>query len=83
MTHRQFPDKYRSSAAQQRVLQMFVIATLVSIGLSLVLHIAQAHGGRAWVTDAAEGPGAVVAITLPALPPSRSAAPGPEAEPRA
>jgi len=53
------------------------------IGLSLVLHIAQAHGGRAWVTDAAEGPGAVVAITLPALPPSRSAAPGPEAEPRA
>jgi two-component system phosphate regulon sensor histidine kinase PhoR len=34
------------------------------IGLSLVKHIAQAHGGRAWAKNAPEG-GAVVGFTIP------------------
>jgi len=34
------------------------------IGLSLVRHIAQAHGGRAWAKNAAEG-GAVVGFSIP------------------
>ncbi|MCZ6806690.1 MAG: sensor histidine kinase, partial [Deltaproteobacteria bacterium] len=34
------------------------------IGLSLVKHIAQAHGGRAWARNA-QGGGAVVGFSLP------------------
>jgi two-component system phosphate regulon sensor histidine kinase PhoR len=37
------------------------------IGLSLVRHIAQAHGGRAWARNAAGG-GAVVGFWIPAAP---------------
>ena len=33
------------------------------IGLSLVKHIAEAHGGRAWAENASDG-GAIVAISL-------------------
>ena len=41
------------------------------IGLALVRHIAQAHGGRAWATNA-EGGGAIVAFALPTqAPPQR------------
>ena len=36
------------------------------IGLALVKHIADAHGGRAWAANAEDG-GAVVAFTLPAV----------------
>ncbi len=41
------------------------------IGLSLVKHIAQAHGGRAWAKNAAGG-GAIVGFWIPAAP-SRAA----------
>lgn len=44
------------------------------IGLALVKHIAQAHGGRAWAADPDDGEaGAVVAFALPAVD-ARSAA---------
>lgn len=36
------------------------------IGLSLVKHIAQAHGGRAWAQNAADG-GALVGFSIPVL----------------
>jgi two-component system phosphate regulon sensor histidine kinase PhoR len=50
------------------------------IGLSLVKHIAEAHGGRAWAENAADG-GAIVAISLPRKDPSqRISAPGPQPE---
>jgi two-component system phosphate regulon sensor histidine kinase PhoR len=48
------------------------------IGLSLVKHIAEAHGGRAWA-DNADGGGAIVGITLPLPKRSRRASqPGSE-----
>jgi two-component system phosphate regulon sensor histidine kinase PhoR len=61
--------------AQRRVFERFYRSDRdqevrgSGIGLSLVMHIAQAHGGRAWATNAGEGTGAVVAFTLPALEP--------------
>jgi two-component system phosphate regulon sensor histidine kinase PhoR len=35
------------------------------IGLALVKHIAESHGGRAWVEPSAGGPGASFAISIP------------------
>jgi two-component system phosphate regulon sensor histidine kinase PhoR len=40
------------------------------IGLSLVQHIAEAHGGRAWAENAGDG-GAIVGISLPRIDPSQ------------
>jgi two-component system OmpR family sensor kinase len=40
------------------------------IGLSLVKHIAEAHGGRAWAENANDG-GAIVGISLPRRDPSQ------------
>jgi two-component system phosphate regulon sensor histidine kinase PhoR len=41
------------------------------IGLSLVKHIAEAHGGRAWAENASGG-GAIVALSLPRRDPPRT-----------
>jgi two-component system phosphate regulon sensor histidine kinase PhoR len=50
------------------------------IGLSLVKHIAEAHGGRAWAENANDG-GAIVGISLPRKEPAqRLAATQPHAE---
>jgi two-component system phosphate regulon sensor histidine kinase PhoR len=50
------------------------------IGLSLVKHIAEAHGGRAWAENASDG-GAIVGISLPRREPAqRLAATQPHAE---
>jgi len=51
------------------------------IGLALVRHIAEAHGGRAWAENAEDG-GAVVALSLP-LPARAEARAEPEGEPEA
>ncbi len=48
------------------------------IGLALVKHIAEAHGGRAWAENAKDG-GAIVCFSVPA--PERGRAPAAEAEP--
>jgi signal transduction histidine kinase len=37
------------------------------IGLAVVHDVVTQHGGRAWVEDAADGRGARVVVTLPAL----------------
>ncbi len=43
------------------------------IGLSLVRHIVESHGGRAWVESSAKGSGAIFRFTLP-MPPSHGTA---------
>ena len=63
-------------AARRRVFERFYRSRRdrevrgSGIGLSLVMHIAQAHGGRAWATAPDQGRGAVVAFALPAYNPS-------------
>ncbi len=50
------------------------------IGLSLVKHIAEAHGGRAWAENAEDG-GALVGFTIPV--PKRATAPATRPTPAA
>ena len=47
------------------------------IGLSLVRHVARAHGGRAWV-ESNDGPGASFFVALPLRQPARGASPEPK-----
>ncbi len=46
------------------------------IGLALVKHIAESHGGRAWVEGAQTGPGATFVFTIPAAAGSRQGSSG-------
>jgi two-component system sensor histidine kinase MprB len=56
--HRVFERFYRGPYASS--------ARGSGIGLSLVQHIAQAHGGRAWARNAPGG-GAIVGFSIPAM----------------
>lgn len=55
----------------------------LGIGLTLVKHLVELHGGRVWATSEGLGKGCTVTVALPAAMASAGAAPEPSAAPRA
>ena len=55
-----------------RAMRLLVAAQsmLFCLGLAIVLAIAQAHGGHAWVTRSAQHGGAMFVLVLPTGPPT-------------